>query len=338
VAAGDQRPDSALAQLRGSDAAFRAAVDTAVRAARSDVSVLVVGETGTGKDVVARAVHEGSRRAAGPLVPLNCGAIPRELIGSELFGHVRGAFTGATEHRDGLFVHADGGTLFLDELGELPLELQPNLLRVLEVRRVRPIGGLGERAVDVRIVAATNRLDGLGTASSPLREDLYHRVASVVIELPPLRARRDDIVPLAVHFLAELAPRHGRRWLAPAAMDALLTHDWPGNVRELRQAMERAAAMTEETIGPQDLGLVRREPRPAVQRPAAPRHDGWASTTGATTASGCGELTRLEAVERELMAHALNRCGTMRAAARELGMPKSTFAEKAHRYGLRARG
>ncbi len=246
---------SAVAQLRGRDPRFRAAVDMALRAALSDCSVFIVGETGTGKELIARAVHETSRRAGQPFVALNCGAISRELIGAELFGHMPGAFTGAVGERAGVFVQASGGTLFLDELGELPLDQQPNLLRVLETRRVRPLGGELERPVDVRIVAATNRLDGLGTAASPLRLDIYHRLAVVVVQLPPLRARREDLIELAEAFLDELAPEHGRRHLSPGAIAALLAHDWPGNVRELRGSITRAVTMTDGEIGAPALAL-----------------------------------------------------------------------------------
>ena len=213
VAADAPASPSAIAALRGRDPQFRATVDQALRAAQTDCSVLIVGETGTGKDLLARAIHEASRRAADAFVAVNCGAIPRELIGSELFGHERGAFTGAHAERDGYFVQADGGTLFLDEIGELPLELQPHLLRALESRRVRRIGGAGERAIDARVIAATNRLEHLGTEASRLRLDLYHRVATVVLAVPPLRARLTDLPELVQAQLAELAAEHGPRTL-----------------------------------------------------------------------------------------------------------------------------
>ncbi|MCA9675789.1 MAG: sigma 54-interacting transcriptional regulator, partial [Myxococcales bacterium] len=268
-------PLTAVEQLRGRDPRFRAAVDLALRAAHAECSVLVVGETGTGKELVARAIHEASPRGRGRFVALNCGAIPRELIGAELFGHVRGAYTGATDDRDGVFVTADGGTLFLDELGELPLDLQPNLLRVLETRRVRRVGGSDERDVDVRIVAATNRLEGLGTEASPLRLDLYHRVAAVVVTLPPLRVRRDDILELAEAFLDEVADRFGRRKLTADARDAMWRYDWPGNVRELRLAISRGCALRDGDVDAAALGLAPldnwRDPA-AGSRPGARDH------------------------------------------------------------------
>jgi len=329
IAMGAGHPTSAVAQLHGRDPRFRAAVDLALRAARSECSVLIVGETGTGKDVVARAVHECSRRADGPFVPINCGAFPRDLIGTELFGHARGAFTGAVEAHVGLIVHADGGTLFLDEIGELALELQPHLLRVLETRKVRPIGGNEERAADVRFVAATNRLDGLGSPSSRIRFDLYTRIAAVVVEMPPLRARKVDIPELVELFVAEHAARHGPRELLPSALDALLTYDWPGNVRELRQTITRAVSLSDDVIDVAALGLPLHrtvEPWRATQMQLP--------TSGPALAPAPAGMPRHEVVLREIMANALARKGSIRGAAKELGMPKSTFADKAKKYGL----
>jgi transcriptional regulator with GAF, ATPase, and Fis domain len=244
IAAPDARSTGALGALRGRDPAFRATVEQAIKAAQTDCNVLIVGETGTGKDLLARLIHEASRRATDPFVAVNCGGIPRELIGSELFGHEKGAFTGAHADRDGYFVEAYGGTLFLDEIGELPIELQPHLLRVLESRRVRRIGGASERAVDVRIIAATNRLENLGTEASKLRLDLYHRLATVVLVLPPLRERMGDLSDLVQGMLAELAPEHGLKMLSDGAWKALAENRWPGNVRELRHAVVRASPST----------------------------------------------------------------------------------------------
>jgi len=333
IALGERRPDSALVQLRGQDRRFRAEIDRALRAARGDASILIVGETGTGKELMARAIHEASRRNPGPFVPVNCGGFPRELISTELFGHVRGAFTGAEVARDGVFVNADGGTLFLDELGELPLDLQPHLLRVLETRRVRRVGG-DEREIDVRFVAATNRLDGLGTPASPIREDLFHRVAAVVVQLPPLRRRKDDIPELIRVFLEDLEPRHGRRRLRGAALDALIAHDWPGNVRELRQAITRAVSLTDDEIDVHDLGLddVAAWTALASARPAAPMRTLRACDVEAEDEA----MSRLDLVQREMMLRAYEAKGSMRAAAKDLGMAKSTFADKAARFGLKA--
>src|SRR5882672_5985445 len=251
IAAPEARGCGALGALHGRDPAFRATVDQAIKAAQTDCNVLIVGETGTGKDLLARVIHEASRRASDPFVAVNCGGIPRELIGSELFGHVKGSFTGAHAERDGYFVEACGGTLFLDEIGELPLELQPHLLRVLESRRVRRIGGSYERAVDVRIVAATNRLENLGTEASKLRLDLYHRLATVVLVLPPLRERMTDITELVNGMLAELEPDHGPKQVSDAAWKALAENRWPGNVRELRHSIVRAVALGGDVLEPE---------------------------------------------------------------------------------------
>src|SRR6185312_10581518 len=217
--------------------------EQALKAAQTECSVLILGETGTGKDLLARVVHESSRRNMGPFVAVNCGAIPRELIASELFGHEKGAFTGATDARDGYFMEANGGTLFLDEMGELPIELQAHLLRVLETKTVRRVGSSIERPVNVRIVAATNRTEGLGTESSRLRTDLYHRLATGILALPPLRDRMSDVPELVDALLDELTPDYGRKQLSHAAWISLQKYGWPGNVRELRHAVARAVTL-----------------------------------------------------------------------------------------------
>jgi DNA-binding NtrC family response regulator len=308
---------SAATALRGRDPAFRATVDQAIKAAQTDCNVLIIGETGTGKDLLARVIHEASRRSTETLVAVNCGGIPRELIGSELFGHEKGAFTGAHADRDGYFVEADGGTLFLDEIGELPLELQPHLLRVLESRRVRRIGGAIERIVDVRIVAATNRLEGLGTEESKLRLDLYHRLATVVLVLPPLRERMGDLVELVQGMLAELVPEHGERRVSDSAWKALAQNRWSGNVRELRHAVVRAVALGGEELEPEHFFPERRLSWPrACDRPEEE------------------PLVPYERVLRSAMESAIAAHGTIRAAASHLGMPKSTFADRAQKWGL----
>src|SRR5215468_2207330 len=318
VAAPDARSTGALGALRGRDPAFRATVEQAIKAAQTDCNVLIVGETGTGKDLLARLIHEASRRAADPFVAVNCGGIPRELIGSELFGHEKGAFTGAHTDRDGYFVEAYGGTLFLDEIGELPIELQPHLLRVLETRRVRRIGGASERAVDVRIIAATNRLEHLGTDASKLRLDLYHRLATVVLVLPPLRERMGDLSDLVQGMLAELAPEHGLKMLSDAAWKALAENRWPGNVRELRHAVVRAVALGGDLLEPEhffpELRLT------------------W--TRGLDDIPEGEPLVPYERVLRGAMERAIAAHGSIRAAASHLGMPKSTFADRAQRWGL----
>jgi transcriptional regulator with PAS, ATPase and Fis domain len=212
------------------------------RAAQSDVTVLLEGESGVGKEVLAQAIHSRSQRAAGPFVTVDCGAIPSALIESELFGHERGAFTGATHARAGVFEQADGGTIFLDEIGELPLDLQPKLLRAIEAREVRPVGGNAPHSVDVRIVAATNRRLAEAAGAGEFRRDLFYRLAVARVVVPPLRERRQDVLPLARAFLRS-ATRDARADL-PADLGALLaSYSWPGNVRELRNVIERWALL-----------------------------------------------------------------------------------------------
>ena len=322
---------SAIEQLRGIDPAFLRAIDTAMRAASTECSVLVLGETGTGKDLVARAIHEASPRASAPMVAVNCGGISSQLIGSELFGHEKGAFTGAVTERDGVFVQAAGGTLFLDELGELPLDQQPHLLRALETRTVRRLGSNHEQPVDVRLVAATNRVEGLGTDDASLRLDLYHRIATVVIELPPLRERPDDVPVLVRGFMREFAREFGQREIARTTMHALRQHPWLGNVRELRGAVMRAMALcpyelTLEQLLPTSPPTAARSPGNPPKRPmraCAPRRR-----------YALGDLAPVDTMLRDQMLDALERYGSIRGAASSLGMAKSTFADRARRLGI----
>ncbi|GAC1351619.1 MAG: hypothetical protein NVS3B20_15790 [Polyangiales bacterium] len=211
------------------------------RVAPTESTVLLLGETGTGKELVARALHEASKRAKGPFVTVDCSAIAENLVESELFGHVRGAFSGAAGDRKGLFEEANGGTLFLDEVGELPVAMQPKLLRVLEARQVRLVGGNTVRPVDVRVIAATNRSLASRVNEGAFREDLYYRLAVVELQLPPLRSRREDIPLLASHFHACFTGVEGG--LPPALLPSLLMRSWPGNIRELRNAIERAVSV-----------------------------------------------------------------------------------------------
>ncbi|MBK7584399.1 MAG: sigma 54-interacting transcriptional regulator [Myxococcales bacterium] len=227
--------------LLGASFAMRRVYGVLERCATTDATVLVQGETGTGKEAVARALHDASARSAGAFVTVDCGALPENLIESELFGHVRGAFSGAISDRSGLFEEAHGGTLFLDEIGELPVSLQPKLLRALESREVRRVGSNAPRRVDVRIVAATNRPLARAINAGTFREDLYYRLAVIEVQLPALRARREDIPMLAQHFFEELS---GTKDRLPAGFVAgLLGRAWPGNVRELRNFMERSVAL-----------------------------------------------------------------------------------------------
>ncbi|MDE2121499.1 MAG: sigma-54-dependent Fis family transcriptional regulator [Betaproteobacteria bacterium] len=222
-----------------------ALLDEVALVGASQANVLIQGESGTGKEMLARAVHEASTRRDGPFVAINCAAIPEALLESELFGHVKGAFTGADAPRKGLFQAAQGGTVFLDEIGDMPLPLQAKLLRVLQEREVRPLGSQQAVAVDVRIVSATHRdLEAL-IAEQGFREDLYYRLNVVNLHIPPLRERREDIAALAQHFVATLAAKHGRHVVgfAPDAMESLMRFDWPGNVRQLMNVVEQCCAL-----------------------------------------------------------------------------------------------
>ncbi len=246
-------PSTLVAESDG----MREVRELALRVADADVSVLLTGETGTGKGLVARVLHNQSARAAGPFVALNCAAVPEQLLESELFGHVKGAFTGATQSRSGLFVDADGGTLFLDEIGDMSPALQAKLLDVLERRVVRAVGASRERAVDVRIVAATHRDLRARVGEGLFREDLLYRLEGIAIEIPPLRHRRDDIPVLAARFLEQARatnPKVTVERFAREAMDRMLAYAWPGNVRELEHAVARVALLGRETEAkPSDL-------------------------------------------------------------------------------------
>jgi two-component system response regulator GlrR len=226
-----------------------------VQVADSDVSILLFGETGTGKEVFARVIHSNSRRSKGPFVALNCAAIPETLFESELFGHVRGAFTSAHGAKRGLFQSANGGTLFLDEIGELPLSMQVKLLRAVQEREVREVGSEISTKIDVRIITATNKDLGEAVKNGSFRNDLYYRISVVPLFLPPLRDRRDDIPLLAQHFLIASAKRANKdlRGFTPAALNRLVTHPWPGNVRELENVIEKASVMTRQDMITPDL-------------------------------------------------------------------------------------
>jgi two-component system response regulator AtoC len=280
------------------------------KVAPQKTTVLLAGESGTGKELVARALHEQSSRAAFPFVAVNCGAIPAELIESELFGHVKGAFTDASRTKKGLAEEADGGTLFLDEIGELPLALQPKLLRFLEDEEVRPLGDVRSRKVDVRVVAATARDLRRAVAAGQFREDLLYRLDVVAVRLPPLRERRDDVEALAAHFLgryARLRPELPAMRLSDEARDALLAHRWPGNVRELEHALERAVVLADgPVIREEDLPDPVRAPAPVPASPAD---------------AGAGDLSvkrATRALEERLIRAALERTGGNRTRAAEL--------------------
>ncbi|HEX4477596.1 MAG TPA: sigma-54 dependent transcriptional regulator [Polyangiaceae bacterium] len=232
-------------QIIGASSAMRRVFDLVSRVSDTDATVLVTGESGTGKELIAKAIHEQSNRRGGPFLAINCAAMPAALLESELFGHVRGAFTDAKVTRSGLFLEATQGTLFLDEIGELPLEMQPKLLRSLQERKVRPVGGNQEVSFDSRIVAATNRDLETEVFEKRFREDLYYRINVVAIEVPPLRERGSDVLLLAQHFVKRAAERAGKqvKGIAAPTAEKLTQYDWPGNVRELENCMERAVAL-----------------------------------------------------------------------------------------------
>jgi DNA-binding NtrC family response regulator len=281
-----------------------------------DSTVLITGESGVGKERVARLIHDESARSAGPFVAINCGAVPETLLESELFGHVRGAFTGATQDRPGLFEAAHGGTLLLDEIGEVPPAMQVKLLRVLQDREVRRVGENRSRPVNVRILAATNRDLAAEINAARFRQDLYYRLRVVEIRVPPLRERRDDVLPLARLFLQAAAERTGRRpsGFTPDAAQQLLRYAWPGNVRELENAIERATVLaTTARIGVEDLPA---EVGRAVADRVVP-----------------GETRTLAEVERDYILAVLRaEGGNRKKAAAALGIGEATLYRKLKDY------
>jgi DNA-binding NtrC family response regulator len=336
--------------MYGTAPAMQAVYRMVRRAARTDVTVLVTGESGTGKELVARALHEESRRRGKPFVALNCSALPSELVESELFGHTKGAFTGAIKDRGGLFEAAHGGTLFLDEIGDLGPLAQAKVLRALESGEVMRVGGTRSTLVDVRVVAATHRPLEQMVADGRFREDLLYRLKVITVALPPLRERREDLPLLAGHFLRHFATRYGRptQVLAPDALAALLRHDWPGNVRELRNAIEGALVMadgTSVTVG--DLPVAVRAGTVA-ERQVPVRHDGVADGGGAVhaavpVAGAFGDLPFVEAREQALrefdrafLAAALERHGgNIARTARALGLHRQSLQKLLARRAMR---
>jgi two-component system response regulator AtoC len=297
------------------------ALAVVARVAEHATTVLITGESGSGKEVIARAVHRASPRATRAFVAINCAAIPESLLESELFGHVRGAFTGATADKAGLFETANGGTLLLDEIGDMPSPLQAKLLRVLQESEIRRVGDQRVKRVDVRVIAATARDLAADAQTGRFREDLYYRLAVVTIRLPPLRERRDDIAPLARHFAGQLARRFGRPvTLAPETLAWLAVQEWRGNVRELENAVERAAVLSDrETLQPDDF-----ETAPG-RRGAAP---GQALAPGPLHSA-------VERAEREAIRAALAAAdGNRRAAAKLLAVSLRTLFYKIGRYHI----
>jgi len=316
--------DAAALRMIGDGPAMRAVLSLVARAARSHATVLITGETGTGKELLARALHDASPRRTCPFVAVNCAAFPEALLESELFGHLRGSFTGADRDKKGLFEEADGGTLFLDEIGETALAIQAKLLRVLQEREVRPVGAVRSKRVDVRVLAATNRTLRDEVASGAFREDLFYRLAVFPIRVPPLRGRPEDVLALAAHFVAGHARREGVA-PCPIAADAkalLQGYAWPGNVRELENEIQRALALAEpgEALAAAHLS----ERLGALAEPA-------------DAAARSGETLRetLGRIEALLIRRALDTLGGRRAAtARQLGITREGLYKKMRRFGI----
>jgi len=328
-ASSGSEPPSDLVGISTAMRRLRSALD---RLAGQDVSVLVQGESGTGKELVARALHSRGPRRSKRFVPLNCGAIPESLIDSELFGHAKGAFTGATSDRPGVFVEADGGTLFLDEIGDMPLAVQARLLRVLQESEVRPVGGTLERKVDVRVIAATHVDLATAVEAQQFRQDLFYRLNVVVLQVPPLRDRLDDLPMLAAHFLH----KHGGAKppsLAPETLEAMSVYGWPGNVRELENAILHAIALHHgDVIGPESL------PRTITHRsPAASQTFAIARDDGELEPLTEAKRRATSAFEKRYLVTAMEKAkGSVSEAARLAGLDRTNFRRLLQKYGLDA--
>jgi two-component system, NtrC family, response regulator HydG len=310
----------------GSDPALRLLVDLVERVAPSSAAVTILGESGTGKELVARAIHARSPHVDRPFIPVNCAAISKELIESELFGHEKGAFTGAIASHKGAFEEADGGTLFLDEVGELPFELQAKLLRALESGEIKRVGSSRPQHVEVRVVAATNRDLLAAMRAGQFRDDLYYRLCVVPMTLPPLRNRRGDIGALAQHFLRQFSPRGQSVALSPATLERLEAHPWPGNVRELRNVVHRALLLRRgSTVEPADLSF---DPEPTPDA-----REGMGVTGVFVPGLRLEEM--LERAERQIIEAALRRFNNNRErVARELGVARSTLFKRLKDWGM----
>ena len=314
----------------GSSPALRSVLDLVSKVAETDSTVLITGESGTGKELIARALHYNSRRAERRLVTVNCGAIPEELLESELFGHVRGAFTSAISQREGRFALAHGGTIFLDEIGDMSPNLQVKLLRVLQDRTFEPVGSSKSQTVDVRVVAATNQDLERAIRESRFREDLYYRLNVIPIEVPPLRQRPDDIPLLVQHFLDVMHQERGTRVdsISEEAMALLCRHDWPGNVRELENLIERLSVLRGEgEIRVEDLPAnLRERPPVALAAPSVPE-------------TGLDFREVVDQFESELIRQALEQTqGNKNRAAQLLGLNRTTLLEKIKKKGLEGTG
>ncbi len=337
------------ASLIGSGPAMRDVRKLIGQVARSNASVLVSGPSGSGKEVVARGIHAASSRAQANFVAVNCGAIPRDLLESELFGHEKGSFTGAIQQRKGRFEAADGGTIFLDEIGDMPADMQVKLLRVLEERQIERVGSNRTLAVDTRVVSATHKDLEKAIEDGRFREDLFYRLGVFPLRLPSLAERREDIPELVQHFARRLTDAGATVRFAPSAMAALAGHDWPGNVRELRNIIERAAILHPgEVIGAEaTYALLRRAgagPQPVQEAQAlweataeiaaftaSPAQDAEAAIAG----GGCDLKMLLSDLEQNYIHAALDRAGNVISdAARLLGLQRTTLIEKMRKYGI----
>ena len=331
-------PVAALQRLSGGSAVMGQVRELVTKVARGMAPVLVHGESGTGKELVARAVHQVSHRAAQPFVAVNCGAIPEHLLEAEFFGYRKGAFTGASEDREGFFQAASGGTLFLDEIGELPLAMQSKLLRAIQERAVRPVGAHAEEAVDVRILSASHQDLGRLVAEGRFRQDLFFRINVITLRVPPLRERREDIAELAAHILGRLAAREGGlpRRLSPDALQALQRYAFPGNVRELENLLERACALCEgEEIGAADIELYPEQTASGWLTDIAPgmsvgddaaHESGSESVAGGDSGDDAERLRIIRALEQTRW----NRS----AAARSLGMTLRQLRYRLQKWGM----
>ncbi len=322
-----------FAEIVGSAPQFRAALAIAAKAARARVPVLIEGERGTGKELIAEAIHAASPRARKPLVTLNCGAVPENLFDSELFGHERGAFTGAFDRKVGRCVQADGGTLFLNEIGELPLDTQAKLLRMLEQGEIQPLGARISRDIDIRVLAASSRSLQQQVLEGSFREDLFYRLNIVHVAIPPLRDRAQDIPALARHMLTRIGGQPGMRVLGVTdeALALLMSFDWPGNVRQLQNTLFRAALLCEgEALTSSDF------PQIALQTHdnAAPMH-APASEAGVTLFEADGHIRSLEEIEADVIRLAIGHYrGRMTEVARRLGIGRSTLYRKLAELGI----
>lgn len=319
------RPARTGGDLVRKSPAMQRLLELADRAARSAATVLITGESGTGKERLARYIHEHSSRHEGPFVAINCGALPEQLLESELFGYKKGAFTGAAQDTKGLFEAAEGGTLFLDEISETSPGLQVKLLRVLQERTVRPVGATRDVPVDVRIIAATNRDLEVLVAEKSFRKDLYYRLRVVPLHVPPLRERREDILPLARAFIARTCTENscGPCALSAEVLDLLLAYDWPGNARELENAIERAVILAENqpTIRPEDLPPEVREARLSAAR-----------------TEDLPSIPTLAEVEKRHILDTLERLqGNRKETARVLGIGENTLHRRLRNYGIGAK-